>query len=169
MSSGDRGFNPLAYHNGTVWPHDNSLVAWGLARYERWPEAHRIVRRMLEAAGHFSHQFPEVFAGFRRTETPFPIPYPTATKPQAWAAGTMPLLLQTMLGLAPDAPRRALRVVRPRLPHWLDHVEVRGLRVGEGEADLLFERRRGETRLTEITARDVTVVRTNRWPDSRTW
>ena len=64
---------------------------------------------------------------------------------------------------------RRRRRVRPRLPHWLDHVEVRGLRVGEGEADLLFERRRGETRLTEIIARDVKVVRANRWPDRRTW
>ena len=87
MSSADAGYNPLAYHNGSVWPHDNSLIAAGLARYGRWAEAHRIVRRMLEAAEHFDYQLPEVFAGFARTETPFPIAYPTAARPQAWAAG----------------------------------------------------------------------------------
>ena len=64
MSSADAGFNPLSYHNGTVWPHDNSLIAWGLARYSRWPEAQRIIRRMVNAAGHFDYQLPEVFAGF---------------------------------------------------------------------------------------------------------
>ena len=65
MSTGDAGYNPLAYHNGTVWPHDNSLIAWGLARYGRWPEAQRIVQRMLQAAALLRHQLPEVFAGFR--------------------------------------------------------------------------------------------------------
>ena len=87
MSSADGGFNPLSYHNGTVWPHDNSLIAWGLARYSRWPEAHRIIRRMVNAAGHFDYQLPEVFAGLPRADTPFPIAYPTAARPQAWAAG----------------------------------------------------------------------------------
>src|SRR6266540_4960667 len=87
MSTADAGYNPLAYHNGTVWPHDNSLVAWGLARYARWPEAQRIIQRMLSAAAHFDYQLPEVFAGMRRSETPFPIAYPTAARPQAWAAG----------------------------------------------------------------------------------
>ena len=95
-------YNPLAYHNGTVWPHDNSLIAWGLARYGRWPEAQRIVRRMLDAAAYFDYQLPEVFAGFPRAETPFPIAYPTAARPQAWAAGTPVLLLQ--------------RAARPRSP-----------------------------------------------------
>ena len=89
-----------AYHNGTVWPHDNSLAAWGLARYGRWPEVQRIVQRMLEAARYFDYQLPEVFAGLRRSETPFPIAYPTAARPQAWAAGTPVLLLQLLLGLA---------------------------------------------------------------------
>ena len=72
MSSEDAAYNPLAYHNGTVWPHDNSLIALGLARYRRWPEAQRIVQRLLEAAAHLDHQLPEVFAGMPRAETPFP-------------------------------------------------------------------------------------------------
>jgi glycogen debranching enzyme len=89
MSAADAGYNPLSYHNGTVWPHDNSLIAWGLARYARWQEAQRICRRMLNASGHFDHQLPEVFAGLPRAETPFPIAYPTAARPQAWAAAPL--------------------------------------------------------------------------------
>ena len=113
MSAADGGFNPLSYHNGTVWPHDNSLIAWGLARYSRWPEAQRIIRRMLNAAGHFEYQLPEVFAGLPRAETPFPIAYPTAARPQAWAAGAPVLLLQILLGLRPDRRHHQLRSVLP--------------------------------------------------------
>jgi glycogen debranching enzyme len=129
MSSSDIAFNPLSYHNGTVWPHDNSLIAWGLARYSRWSEAHRIARRMLNAAGHFANQLPEVFAGFSRSATPFPIAYPTAARPQAWAAGTPVLLLQLLLGLRPD-PRRQTLVsdAPPELPSWLGTLKLSGVR-----------------------------------------
>jgi glycogen debranching enzyme len=129
MSAGDAAFNPLSYHNGTVWPHDNSIIAWGLARYARWPEAQRIARRMLTAAGHFQHQLPEVFAGFSRTATPFPIAYPTAARPQAWAAGTPVLLLQLLLGLRPD--QRTAAIVSnapPELPSWLGSLKLSGVR-----------------------------------------
>jgi glycogen debranching enzyme len=129
MSSADGGFNPLSYHNGTVWPHDNSLIAAGLARYGRWPEAQRIVRRMLEAAAHFEYQLPEVFAGFARAETPFPIAYPTAARPQAWAAGTPVLLLQVLLGLQPDRRRQTLGSVAPdELPSWAGRLRLSGVR-----------------------------------------
>src|SRR5919199_4321309 len=120
MSTGDAAYNPLSYHNGTVWPHDNSLIALGLARYNRWQEAQRIVRRMLTAASHFDYQLPEVFAGLARQETPFPIAYPTAARPQAWAAGTPVLLLQVLLGLQPDRARYQLDTVAPvELPSWV--------------------------------------------------
>ena len=109
MSTDDAGYSPLSYHNGTVWPHDNSLIAAGLARYGRWEEALRIVRRMLEAAAFFDYELPEVFAGLPRGATPFPIAYPTAARPQAWAAGTPVLLLQVLLGLAPDRERQSAR------------------------------------------------------------
>jgi glycogen debranching enzyme len=129
MSAGDVGYNPLAYHGGTVWPHDNSLIAWGLARNGRWPEAHRIVRRMLEAATYFENQLPEVFAGFARAETPFPIAYPTASRPQAWAAATPVLLLQVLLGLQPDPARQALvSVAPPELPSWAGSLRLTGVR-----------------------------------------
>jgi glycogen debranching enzyme len=127
MSSDDAAFNPLSYHNGTVWPHDNSLIAWGLARNGRWQECHQIVRRMLDAAGHFDWQLPEVFAGLDRSETPFPIAYPTAARPQAWAAGTPVLLLQLLLGLVPDRSRHKLETVAPELPSWAGEIRVAGV------------------------------------------
>jgi len=118
MSSADAGYNPLSYHNGTVWPHDNSLIASGLADYGRRAEAHRIVRRMIGAAAHFDYQLPEVFSGLPRDETPFPIAYPTAARPQAWAAATPVLLLQILLGLAPDRGRQVLTAAEHPVPSW---------------------------------------------------
>ncbi|HEU5065105.1 MAG TPA: glycogen debranching N-terminal domain-containing protein [Gaiellaceae bacterium] len=140
MSAADAGFNPLSYHNGTVWPHDNSLIAWGLARYSRWPEAHRIIRRMLNAAGHFDYQLPEVFAGLPRAESPFPIAYPTAARPQAWAAGTPVLLLQILLGLRPDLRNQQLRSVLPlELPSWVGNLRLSGLRAFDRTWDVRVE------------------------------
>jgi glycogen debranching enzyme len=140
MSTGDAAYNPLSYHNGTVWPHDNSLVAAGLARYARWPEAQRITQRMITAARHFDFQLPEVFAGMRRSETPFPIAYPTAARPQAWAAGTPVLLLQLLLGLQPDRRRHALETVAPQeLPSWAGTIRLTGVRAFDRLWDVRLE------------------------------
>jgi glycogen debranching enzyme len=139
MSSDDAGFNPLSYHNGTVWPHDNSLIAWGLARQGYWQECHQIVRRMLDAAAHFDWQLPEVFAGIDRSETPFPIAYPTAARPQAWAAGTPVLLLQLLLGLVPDRDRHRLYTVAPELPTWAGELRVSGIPAFDRRWDAIVE------------------------------
>jgi glycogen debranching enzyme len=129
MSRAEAAYSPLSYHNGSVWPHDNSLIAWGLARHARWPELHRIVRSMLDATGPFSYQLPEVFAGLSRTESPFPIAYPTAARPQAWAAGTPVLLLQLLLGIQPNRRRQVIETVAPReLPAWTGDVRLSGVR-----------------------------------------
>ena len=137
MSVDDGAYNPLAYHNGTVWPHDNSLIAWGLSRYGRWPEAQRIVRRMLEAAGHFDWQLPEVFAGLPRSSTPFPVVYPTAARPQAWAAGTPVLLLQLLLGLRPNCELHTLETVAPgELPSWAGTMRLDGVHAFERAWDV---------------------------------
>ncbi|MBD0349352.1 MAG: glycogen debranching protein, partial [Thermoleophilia bacterium] len=129
MSSAEAGYNPISYHNGSVWPHDNSLVAAGLARQRRWPEAQRIVRRIVGVARHFEHQLPEVFAGFQRAETSFPIAYPTAARPQAWAAATPVLLLQVLLGLEPDRERHTLESVAPaEMPSWAGTLQLNGVR-----------------------------------------
>src|SRR5205814_1272830 len=140
MSSGDAAFSPLSYHNGTVWPHDNSLCAWGLARHARWPELQKIARAMFDAAATFNHQLPEVFAGLSRTDSPFPIAYPTAARPQAWAAGTPVLLLQLLLGIQPDRRRQVLESVAPlELPSWTGDVRLSGIRAFDRSWDVRLE------------------------------
>ena len=140
MSTADAAFNPLSYHNGTVWPHDNSLIAWGLARHARWDEAQRIIRRTLNAAGNFDYQLPEVFSGLPRAETPFPIAYPTAARPHAWAAGAPVLLLQILLGLRPDRRQFQLRSVLPlELPAWAGTMRLTGLRAFDRVWDVRVE------------------------------
>src|SRR5215216_109650 len=141
MAASEGGYNPLSYHNGTVWPHDNSLIAWGLARYGRWPEAHRIVRRILDAAAYFDYELPEVFAGFPRAATPFPIAYPTAARPQAWAAGAPVLLLQVLLGLFPNRDRHQLVTLAPEeLPSWAGRsLRLTGIRAFDRAWDVRVE------------------------------
>ena len=149
MSTDDAAYNPLAYHNGSVWPHDNSLIVSGLARYGRWSEAQQIARRIFEAAANFGYQLPEVFAGLRRADTPFPIPYPTAARPQAWAAGAPILLLQQLLGLQPDPKLHALTSVAPsELPLWLGTIRLTGVRAFEAQWEVRVED--GAVRVQEL-------------------
>jgi glycogen debranching enzyme len=129
MGSDEAAYNPISYHNGTVWPHDTALAAWGLARHGYVEGARRIGRALIEAAGHFDWSLPEVFAGYAREETPFPIAYPTAARPQAWAAGTPILLVRILLGIEPDRVRqRLVTTVSDELPSWLDGLRVEGIR-----------------------------------------
>ncbi len=129
MANDAAAFNPISYHNGTVWPHDTALAAWGLARHGYVAEARRIGRALIEAAAHFDWSLPEVFAGYARDETPFPIAYPTAARPQAWAAGTPILLVRVLLGLEPDRERqRIVSTVTDELPSWLDGLRIEGVR-----------------------------------------
>jgi glycogen debranching enzyme len=128
MAVGEGAYNPLVYHDGTVWPHDNSLVAWGLARSGHPDDAARILHAMVEAAAHFDYRLPEVFAGFASGHTGFPVVYPTASSPQAWAAATPVLLLQAVLGLVPDRAERVLRSEAERVPEWLEGLTLTGIR-----------------------------------------
>jgi len=114
MAVGDGGYNPLGYHTGTVWPHDNSLIALGLARYGFRPEAERISLAMLEAAEYFRHRLPEVFAGYPREVTRFPAEYPTACSPQAWASATPLALVRVLLELVPGAVAQRAEARLPR-------------------------------------------------------
>jgi glycogen debranching enzyme len=123
MAAGDGGYNPIGYHNGTVWPHDNSLIAHGLARYGFRDEAARIGYAMLEAAEFFAHRLPEAFAGYAREDTSFPVEYPTACSPQAWASGAPLLFVTTMLGLEPG--ERGFQT-RPELPDSIERIELDG-------------------------------------------
>jgi len=129
VARGQKAYNPLSYHNGTVWPHDSALAVWGLARHGYVAEARRIARALIEAAAHFDWSLPEVFAGYARDETPFPIAYPTAARPQAWAAGTPILLVRVLLGIEPDRMRqRLISTVTDELPSWLDGLRIEGVR-----------------------------------------
>jgi glycogen debranching enzyme len=120
LATREAGFNPLGYHTGTVWPHDNSLIVAGLARYGHHEAASTIASAMLAAAPYFEHRLPEVFAGFPRSLTSVPVPFPTASRPQAWAAGTPLLLLTTLLGLRPGRTD-----VQADLPDTIGHVALR--------------------------------------------
>jgi len=129
MGAGQGAYNPLSYHNGTVWPHDTALAAWGLARTGYRSGAIQLACSLLEASCSFDYSLPEVFAGFARDETAFPIAYPTAARPQAWAAGAPVLCLTLLLGLRPDPEtRRLVSDVDGTLPDWLDGTRVDGVR-----------------------------------------
>jgi len=154
LSTTSNRFNPLGYHLGTVWPHDNAFIAMGFKKYGFADESNEVATALFDAARSFSYyRLPELYAGSARSIQYTPVPYPVACRPQAWAAGSFPLILQAILGLAPNAPEGELLIVRPRLPYWLDSVQVRNLRVGQGSADLLFSRRGVRTRLEVLTVR----------------
>lgn len=135
-------YNPLSYHNGSVWPHDNAIIAAGLARTGFKDEALRILDGMFEAAQHFPYlRLPELFCGFARQGEPStPVPYPVACAPQAWAAGSFYMMLQAVLGILPEAPSGILRIREPVLPRWLDQISIHGLRLGRSTVDLQFQR-----------------------------
>jgi glycogen debranching enzyme len=133
-------YSPIGYHLGTVWPHDNSIIAAGLRRYGFDDEAARLFNGMIQAAIGFPlYRLPELFAGFPQKEYGVPVRYPVACHPQAWAAGTMLFSMETMLGLYPEAFQRRLRIVRPLLPRFVQQVDVRRLRVGSAQVDLHYE------------------------------
>ena len=125
LSSDDRGYNPIGYHVGTIWPHDNAIVALGLARTGLRDAANRIALAQLEAASFTGHRLPEAFAGFERSISRFPVPYPTACSPQAWATGAPFVFIQTMLGL--EARDGELRL-DPAVPQEVGRIAVHGLR-----------------------------------------
>jgi glycogen debranching enzyme len=142
LSSDAVAYNPMSYHLGSVWPHDNALVIAGFRRYGRDAHALRVFDALFDAATRFRHyRLPELFAGYARTESEEePVRYPVACSPQAWAAGALPHALWNLLGLRADAPDTTLRVVRPRLPGWLEWLELVDLKVGAARVDLRFQR-----------------------------
>jgi glycogen debranching enzyme len=134
MARDDAGYNPLAYHNGSVWPHDNSLIAAGLARYGHRAEAARIAVATLEAAQQFEGRLPELFAGHPRALTGVPVPYPAASRPQAWATAAPLLLLRTLLGLEPAGEELA---ADPWLPEQIGRLALRAVPGHWGRADVV--------------------------------
>jgi glycogen debranching enzyme len=121
LAEGEGRYNPIGYHVGTVWPFDNSFIAWGLRRYGFKDEAAKIAAGILDAAELFAGRLPEAFGGYERAQTKYPVQYPTACSPQAWSTGTPLLLLRTMLGLEPHGDHL---VVDPALPEGIGRIEL---------------------------------------------
>ncbi|MGH2460714.1 MAG: amylo-alpha-1,6-glucosidase, partial [Chloroflexota bacterium] len=131
-------YDPIAYQRGAIWPFDNSFIALGLKRYGHWQETNRIAEGIFAASGFFAQgRLPELWAGLDRCQTEWPVLYPDANVPQAWSAGSVPLLLRAILGIEPDVERRRL-LVQPTLPDWLDELTLRGIPFAGGTADLRF-------------------------------
>jgi glycogen debranching enzyme len=146
LSARNPAYNPFSYQLGSVWPHDNGIIALGFKRYGFGAAAARIARDISEAASYFvSYRLPELYAGVERGLGTFPVQYLGANVPQAWAAGSVFHLLQAILGLRADAPRRRL-YVDPELPAWLPDVTLKGLQVGRARVDLRFWRDGDRTR-----------------------
>jgi glycogen debranching enzyme len=146
LSSDDASYNPVDYQVGSVWPHDNAIIVAGMQRYGFTQEASKVFTAIMQAATRFEHfRLPEVFAGYDQRYSSRPVKYPVACNPQAWAAGSIPYMLASVLGLQPDAFERRLHIARPHLPDWLQWVAVRKLRVGEAEVDVEYQRSRDKT------------------------
>src|SRR5262245_1486040 len=161
VSAVEPRYNPMSYHNGSVWPHDNALIALGLARYRAKGEVSRIFRALFEAASYLDLQrLPELFCGFPRLADRGPTCYPVACAPQAWAAGSFFALLQASLGIIQDPCKREIRFVKPTLPKFLDEVSLKGLRAGEGSADVLIRRHGDRTALEVVATRGHVDIKT---------
>jgi glycogen debranching enzyme len=157
LSALHKSFNPYNYQTGAVWPHDNAIIAFGFRRYGFAAEAAAIARSISGAASHFLlNELPELYAGLQRENLSFPVQYIGANVPQAWAAGTPFVLLQALLGIVPDAPRRRL-YVDPALPDWMPDVTLIDLRLGRKTMDLRFWRDGKETKF-EVLRGDASSV-----------
>jgi glycogen debranching enzyme len=157
LAKGEARYNPIGYHVGTVWPFDNSFIAWGLRRYGFKDEAAAIAAGILDAAEFFDGRLPEAFGGYEREQTKYPVQYPTACSPQAWSTGTPLLLLRTMLGLEPLGDHL---VVDPALPAGIGHLELLDIpgrwgridAFGRGRVEVGSRRRTG-ARVAQTAAR----------------
>lgn len=139
LSEATSAFNPISYHNGSVWPHDNSIIAEGMRTLGRMQDAHNLMKSMFEVAQNEAvMRLPELFCGFERNEAYRQIDYPVSCSPQAWAAGAMFQMLKACINFQPDALNGRLKIVEPNLPDWLGRVTIRGVRIGGAMIDLSF-------------------------------
>ena len=159
LASSETAYNPMSYHNGSVWPHDNAIAIEGLCRIGRGADGLRVMSGLFETSKFRPDmRLPELFCGFSDTYFDKPVWYPVSCAPQAWAAGSVFQMLSGCLGLIPDTPNDTLRVVKPTLPEWLEHVDVTGVRVGKGMADLQFDREKdGSARCKVLSSSNLKV------------
>jgi len=159
LNASERRYNPMSYHNGSVWPHDNGLIAFGFAHYGLKEEVLKIFGGQFDALRYVEMRLPELFCGFARRISSGPTLYPVACAPQAWASGTPLMLLQACLGLMVDGSHNEIRFERPLLPPFIDDIRIRNLRLGESTIDLLLQRH-GRDVVVDILSRtgDIRVV-----------
>jgi glycogen debranching enzyme len=148
-------YNPMSYHNGSVWPHDTALIAWGLGQHGYKDSVERIFEGLFRASGYMElKRMPEVFCGFSRKEGEAPTLYPHACSPQAWAAAGVYLLIQSMLGISIDAVRRRVHFAYPSLPQSIDWLNIENLPVGGYHVDLVVQSYKGRDVSVQITRRE---------------
>jgi glycogen debranching enzyme len=148
LAKGEPRFNPMSYHNGSIWPHDNALIALGLARYGLKGGVAQVFKGLFEAASYMDlRRLPELFCGFQRERGRGPTLYPVACSPQAWASATPFTLLEASLGLEFDPEKHEIRLRNPRLPAFVDEVLLRNLQVGDASVDLKVRRHADEVAL----------------------
>lgn len=141
VSEGESRYNPMSYHNGSVWPHDNALISLGLARYGYTEVSTRLLQALFEASAYFEQQrLPELFCGFDRSPGKAPTLYPVACSPQTWSAGAAFMLLQSALGIWINAPAHRVVLSRPNLPKQMTRLEIRDLKVANSSVDILVRR-----------------------------
>jgi glycogen debranching enzyme len=146
LSRDNPTFNPLSYHRGSVWQHDNSLIAHGMALNEFRVPALRCLTSLFQAAVNFrDYRLPELFCGVQRQDHDEPVHYPVSCSPQAWASGSWFLILNSVLGIRPSAPRKELNIINPELPDWLDYLRIRNMRIGKSRVGLDFTRQGDRT------------------------
>ena len=153
IALGEARYNPMSYHNGSIWPHDNALIALGLARYGLKHSVEQVFKGLFDAATYMDlRRLPELFCGFRREKSRGPTLYPVACAPQAWASATPFTLLEAALGIEFDVGRNEIRLRNPRLPFFLNEVILRDLRLGPSSVDLRI-RRHGDDVSMEVLSR----------------
>ncbi len=151
VASGEARFNPMSYHNGSIWPHDNALIALGLARYGLKQSVDRLFAGLFNAATYMEYRrLPELFCGFPRQRGHGPTLYPVACSPQAWASATPFALLEASLGLEFDPFAKEIRLCNPRLPAFLEEVTLRNLQLGSSRVDLRVRRHNGNVSLDTL-------------------
>jgi glycogen debranching enzyme len=144
-------YNPMSYHNGSIWPHDNALIALGMARLGLRAETTRLFEGMKASADAMDlRRLPELFCGLPRRPGQGPTSYPVACSPQAWAAATLPAFVQASLGLSFDPAARAVRFDRPDLPGFLDSLTLRNLSLGTARVSVLISRTPGDVSVSAI-------------------
>ena len=154
LSDSERRYNPMSYHNGSVWPHDNAIAALGLARCGNRTGVIRILEGLLDAAVSFrGGSLPELFCGFHREPHLGPVPYPVACHPQAWSAASVFLILQAILGMRIQGFENSVTIETPVLPSWLDWIKLENLKVGQGTVSLSFRRMPTNAAAVEVLSR----------------